>query len=271
MKCATWKGDRSLRYAHAKLDGHRVRIANNRVVRKIEDVTERCENAAFMRAVRKLPSDVIIEGELWVPGEPAAKVSEHLAERSDKLCLSAFVLPQEPADERLGRIATLCELTYGLDFAPFWPLYEMWHEGQDWSHNLMKLCDELRMLGNPIEGFVLKDGNWANWQKWKPVRTIDLVVTGFKDGKGKHEGFVGSLECSIGPHVIANVSGMEDEVRWMIDENKDLGRVVEVKYDRVDSKGRLRFPRFVRWRDDKRPEECSLDQDTDLQEKHGCL
>ncbi len=41
-----------------------------------------------------------------------------------------------------------------------------------------------------------------------------------------------------------------------VDEDKDLGRVFEVEYDRVAAKGKLRFPRFVCWRPDKPKEEC---------------
>ena len=44
---------------------------------------------------------------------------------------------------------------------------------------------------------------------------------------------------------------MSDRIRWDIDEDKDIGRIVEVEYQRVTRLGKLRHPRFKRWRDDK--------------------
>jgi len=101
----------------------------------------------------------------------------------------------------------------------------------------------------------------------KHRKTIDLVVQGFQPGRGKYAGMVGSLLCGIGEIEIARVGGMNDAARVAITE-ADLGRVVEVEYERVASQGRLRHPRFLRWRDDKLPEHCKLDQDPKLYEKH---
>jgi len=40
--------------------------------------------------------------------------------------------------------------------------------------------------------------------------------------------------------------------------------VMEVSYQYVGDKGRLRHPNFVRWREDKPAAECTLSQDDDL-------
>ncbi len=131
-----------------------------------------------------------------------------------------------------------------------------------------------------IEGFVFKNGNLLDWHKWKPVKTIDVVVSGFIDGDGKYIGLIGAMACSVYQHVtignrrrsalveIANVSGMDDRTRILIsdDEEGHLGRVAEVAYQYVGSKGRLRHPRFMRWRDDKSALDCDITQDTDLEE-----
>ena len=74
----------------------------------------------------------------------------------------------------------------------------------------------------------------------------------------------GSLQCALADgRVVANVSGMDDEVRAAI-SGEDAYRVCEVKYERVGSGGKLQHPRFVAWRDDKLPEQCTADQDPRL-------
>lgn len=146
-----------------------------------------------------------------------------------------------------------------------------------------------------IEGWMLK-GSGAAW-KVKRESTCDLIVTGTKEGNGKYLGLVGALKCSA--HAVcfdcggfgelrsetedvctpcpecegkgtvlvevANVSGMTDDVREQLSfpdagDPPLLGRVCEVEYNLVAAQGRLRHPRFKRWRDDKPAAECTADQ-----------
>lgn len=139
-----------------------------------------------------------------------------------------------------------------------------------------------RHNGTTIEGYVLKDHPLSGWWKFKPGRTLDAVVTGIKPGEGKYLGQCGALAVSLyaacicpagGPHdkacpvcipgsdlqEIALVSGMDDLTRSQIDST-DIGRVIEVEYQLVGDGGRLRHPRFLRWREDKLATECTMDQ-----------
>jgi len=121
------------------------------------------------------------------------------------------------------------------------------------------------------EGWVLKDGNMLNWRKLKVERTIDAFVIATNDGKGKHLGQVGSLELAVYRDddtwvPICSCGGMTDDERSDMSLKSPIGRVVEVTYQLVDAKGRLRHPRFVRFRDDKRSVECLADQDVELAE-----
>ncbi len=147
------------------------------------------------------------------------------------------------------------------------------------------------------EGVVAKDlgapyrpGERKGMFKIKRLRTIDAVVVGYRPGK--EEGTVGSLILGLYDkggklHVVGHSSGLrakekrdlvaklepyetghrghgdpsrwksEKELEW-IDLRPEL--VVEVTFDHV-SGGRIRHgTRILRWREDKAPQECKLEQ-----------
>jgi ATP-dependent DNA ligase len=135
-----------------------------------------------------------------------------------------------------------------------------------------------------------RPGERKGMVKVKRVRTIDAVVVGYRPGK--EEGTVGSLILGLYGvdgklHVVGHSSGLRaaekralvtrlepyetgerghgDPSRWK--SEKDLEwislrpeLVVEVTFDHV-SDGRIRHgTRILRWRDDKPPRECKLEQ-----------
>jgi ATP-dependent DNA ligase len=148
-----------------------------------------------------------------------------------------------------------------------------------------------------VEGVIAKQldapyrpGERKGMVKVKRLRTIDCVVVGWRPGK--EAGTVGSLILGLYDpdgemHVVGHTSGFSakrkrelvgelapyetgqrgsgDPSRW------DTGRelewielrpelVVEVTFDHT-SGGRIRHgTKLVRWRDDKRPRECTIDQ-----------
>jgi ATP-dependent DNA ligase len=149
------------------------------------------------------------------------------------------------------------------------------------------------------EGVVAKDltapyrpGQRVGMVKVKRVRTIDAVVVGYRPGK--EAGTVGSLILGLYDkagklHVVGHSSGLraaekralvsklepyetgkrghgdpsrwknEKELEW-IELRPEL--VVEVTYDH-SSGGRIRHgTRILRWREDKQPAECMLEQMT---------
>jgi ATP-dependent DNA ligase len=147
------------------------------------------------------------------------------------------------------------------------------------------------------EGVVAKDvrapyrpGERKGMVKVKRLRTIDAVVAGYRPGK--ESGTVGSLILGLYDddgqlHVVGHSSGLRaaekralvktlepyetgqrghgDPSRWK--SEKDLEwislrpeLVVEVTFDHA-SEGRIRHgTRILRWRDDKAPRECRLEQ-----------
>jgi ATP-dependent DNA ligase len=147
------------------------------------------------------------------------------------------------------------------------------------------------------EGVVAKEmgapyrpGQRVGMVKIKRVRTIDAVVVGYRPGK--EAGTVGSLILGLYDehgelHVVGHSSGLRaaekrelvgklaeyetgnrghgDPSRWKSDKELEWIElrpelVVEVRFDHA-SGGRIRHgTRIIRWRDDKPPRECLLEQ-----------
>lgn len=160
-------------------------------------------------------------------------------------------------------------------------------------------CDWLEESGAALDGVVAKrlDGGYAPGEramlKIKTVRTADCVVGGFRvaegsrevgslllglyDAAGKlnHVGFTSTIPRAERPALTERLLGLKGEgftgdapggpSRWSTARTAAWTPlrpelVVEVRYDQVTG-GRFRDgTRLVRWRPDKSPAQCTLDQ-----------
>jgi ATP-dependent DNA ligase len=196
----------------------------------------------------------------------------------DLLALGDESWLERPFEER--RAALEVELPDGIDITP---LTREPGDAEPW-------------LGSG-EGVVAKQldapyrpGQRTGMVKVKRVRTIDAVVVGYRPGK--EDGTVGSLILGLYDeggelHVVGHSSGLKaaekralverlapyetgtrghgDPSRWKSEKELEWIElrpelVVEVTFDHA-SGGRIRHgTKIVRWRDDKPPRECRLEQ-----------
>lgn len=136
-------------------------------------------------------------------------------------------------------------------------------EGHD---QLQRYAQDAVALG--LEGIMIKDlsapyecRRSSSWMKLKPVLSVDLSIITVEEGTGKNVGKLGALVCEgvdNGRHIKVNVgSGLTDVQRIDFWNNRDSlpGQTVEILCDVItqnqDGGYSLRFPRFLRFRDDK--------------------
>lgn len=226
----------SLRYAHYKRDGMRVVLSQGAIF------TTRGHDIGPQIGREFTMPPGVIDAELYVPGCGREAVKTALADAPETLRLSVF------AASALTMLADLPQ--WCLDFG-----YD--HEA------LLDIADKRMLNSVTHDGFVLKSHTmYGYWLKEKSRMTADLVVTGWRPGKGQHLGRLGALECAdaTGRFVCA-AGAMDIPMRIALTEMAKngtlVGRVVEIAYERVGSRGGLQHPRFIALRDDKEPEHAS--------------
>ena len=93
--------------------------------------------------------------------------------------------------------------------------------------------------------------------KVKKFNSCDLKILDFEEGTGKYVGFLGALVCEYKGGTVRVGSGLTDELRNEIWQNREKYRntIVEISYfeETKDSTGKksLRFPTFKDFRPDK--------------------
>jgi ATP-dependent DNA ligase len=203
---------------------------------------------------------------------PAIYVAFDLLARDDETLLEKPLADRRAALEALvGEPVRLAPATHSRD------------EAEPWLHSAEGVI--AKRLDAPYQ-----PGKRDGMVKVKRVRTMDCVVVGWRPGK--EEGTVGSLILGLYDeagelHVIGHTSGLKaaqkhqlveelgpyetgergagDPSRWATERELEWivlrpELVVEVSYDHA-SGGRIRHgTKLLRWREDKPPKACTLDQ-----------
>lgn len=261
LKAKDWKGKGCPTIAQAKMDGHRCTFF------KQDDGT----TLAFGRDAR--PHLEMTSRYPFLTHSPAYKWWHEYAPARSSLDCEVYTPSNNPTDvptalRKGGFFVT--------PFAvPFWDghdladvdvhtaLYVLEDSGLSLPETINFDGDATALMNiarkKDMEGWVLKEKNYSGWYKLKDTRTVDCIVTDIQDGEGKYDGLIGAFIVSayIGGKLveIGNVSGMDDDTRYL-SNTECKGRVVEVRCQGFGSKGRMRHPRFIRFRDDKPAGEC---------------
>jgi len=211
--------------------------------------------------VESLPRFTAVDCEVSILGVAPTEIKTALANGDERLRLAAFALPWfDCQDWRLARWrlaeARLIELG--------WPTVQTISNSADLrtpdQQEIERLLGLARASGS--EGWVLKQAHYAGWYKLKPVRTCDCVVLGYSlSDSATHFGGLKALKVGLEGVEVASVgSGFTSEYRMSVDPETLVGKVCEVEYDSIAGQGKLNFPRFLRWRDDKAAHECRMEQ-----------
>ena len=146
-----------------------------------------------------------------------------------------------------------------------------WLHHVQWGVNAPAMLAEIELRGG--EGLIRKKRNLPygiGWSKVKKSETWDVVVTGFEmstEGKYAKEGWIkgikfGQYAKGRGGVLImrdcGQTSGLTEKMRAEITafRGKMIGRVMEVEAQLRLPSGKLRHPRYLRWRDDKNAKDC---------------
>ena len=114
----------------------------------------------------------------------------------------------------------------------------------DFSQQIISQGGEGVVVRNPAERY--QTGRLNSALKLKAHQDEDCEVTGYKSGRGKYQGMVGSLKCQLKNQTVINIgSGLSDKQRQYPPE---IGSTVTFKYYGLTGKGLPRFPVFLRER-----------------------
>ena len=206
----------------------------------------------------------VLDGELLAADwNQTASIARASVATRDAKQLKFYVFDWIPLDEWLARRSSteLVDRMFMLNNVPRDLKYTVRvpHESVKDTADAWKWAEEYRKQG--FEGAVAKNLNAvyefdrsANWLKLKFVETLDLEVVGSYVGTGKNALRLGGLIIKMQDGTNVNVGGGYQDVQrdefWK-KRNEMVGKIIEVKFQEKTKDGSLRFPVFIRVREDK--------------------
>ncbi|MEO7198011.1 MAG: ATP-dependent DNA ligase [Solirubrobacterales bacterium] len=253
----------------------------------------------YFPELRFPPGRYVLDGEIVIDGadglqdfdalsqriHPAASRIERLAVETparfvafDLLALGDEVLMERPYAERRAILESVVAAPVQLA-----PSVRSAAEAEGWLHSAEGVVAKL--LDAPYQ-----PGKRTAMVKVKRVRTIDCVVVGWRPGKEQHT--VGSLILGLynaagTVQVVGHTSGLggaekralverlapyesgergsAEPSRWNSDKDLEWVAlrpelVVEISYEQVSGERIRHGTKLLRWREDKSPRECGIDQ-----------
>lgn len=269
-----------------KYDGWRILVeiteAGPRIYsRTAKEYTDRVPE--IVAELAKLPVGTIVDGEIlaiakdgdryvneWSATQNVLGASKNKATQAqrDKLTYIAFDVmadadedvTKEPLEFRRARLSKLLtdnavdrsRVTMTCQVQPTAAMYE-------------------RLVDLGFEGAIVKDLNaryaqgkrGAGWFKLKAITTTDMVVMELPlNGKGQHEGRVGHMilgqmrDGKLVQRTQINPPDLAQRIEMSEHPERYLNRVVEMKAYGWSEDDCPRHPTFLRWREDKTPDQC---------------
>ena len=211
--------------------------------------------------------NVVIDGELmaknWNDTQSIAKASKTVRDNSLELQFHIFdVIPLSEWQSRKGvltliqRMDILTKIFYNKNYKS---LIHVNSRSINSSVDAWRWAEEFRKEG--YEGAVAKNLNSVYefdisdyWLKLKFVETLDLEVIDLYEGSGKNAGKLGGFTIRLPNGETCNCGGGLTDIQrnefWK-NKNAMIGKIIEVKFQEKTKDGSLRFPVFIKVRDDK--------------------
>lgn len=255
-----------IQYVQRKMNGHFVRI--NFCRESLWAMSKNGEPITLPDHIRQyfrdhLPQRSIVLGELHCPGIPETSVPTMLNNNDEALQLSLFAVPVFDGIDWSQKPLNVVASIIGPMFIPVTKLFDEPTCLSKWD--VLGLLEEARLEN--IEGHVLKREHMDGWYKLKPVREMDVFVFAYQTSQSASN-WGGLKAVSVGVYDekgklkdMGNVgSGFDHDFRMEVNKKSLLSRVMKVEYDNLAANGKLKFPRFISWRTDKKADQCLLNQ-----------
>ncbi|RLI80155.1 DNA ligase [Archaeoglobales archaeon] len=289
-----WDGTRCL--AYVDVENGRIRLQNRRLI----DITYRYPELDFLNAVEQnviLDGEIVVlkEGK---PSFRLLQKREHVVSKT-KISLLSKLYPavlfafdvlydgewllDHPLIERKKILSEVVQETNHVLLADY-----VKKEGEVFYNKVTEVGLE-GIIAKKVDSRYEAGKRSENWIKIKKRNTVDCTIVGWLEGEGRREGYFGSLVLALKDnnnfvHIGQVGTGFDDEFvksfynelrKVEIDkkpkglEKEEFKRkihwvkpiyVCEVEFLEITKDGKLRAPVFLRLRDDKSVEECTVEQ-----------